>query len=58
MPAMYVEAIATMKVRKYEGADRACEWSGEKQISFRIVGRNTGRQEKETLHEKYIHSVR
>ena len=55
---MYVEAIATRKVRKYEGADRACEWSGKKQISLRIVGRNTGRQEKETLHEKYIHSVR
>jgi hypothetical protein len=58
VPAMYVEAITTMNARKYGGADKPCEWIGEKPISLSMVGRNTGREEKETLHEKYINAVK
>ena len=44
--------------RKYGGAERPWALIDEKPISERIVGRKTGRDEKETLHEKYIKAVK
>lgn len=47
-----------MKARKYGGADSPWALTAENPISFKIVGRNTGRELNETLHEKYIMAVR
>ena len=43
---------------KYGGAERPWASIALKPISERIVGRNTGREEKETLQEKYINAVK
>ena len=49
--------MTTRNARKYGGADKPWAWMDEKPISLRIVGRNTGRELNETLHEKYIKAV-
>lgn len=55
---MYVVAIVRRKARKYGGAERPCAWILVKPISERMVGRKTGRDEKDTLQEKYIRAVK
>ena len=45
------------KLKKYGGAERPCAVTDSKPISSRIVGKKTGNEENETLHEKYINAV-
>ena len=45
------------KLKKYGGAERPCAVMDSKPISSRIVGRKTGKEENDTLHEKYINAV-
>lgn len=47
-------AIQIRKDRKYGGAVRPWAVMGLYPICERMVGRNTGSEEKETLHEKYM----
>ena len=47
-------ATVTMVETKYGGADKPCAVIEENPISFRIVGRNTGNEAYDTLHEKYM----
>lgn len=40
--------------KRYGGADRICEVNAEKDILLMIVGRNTGKEAKETLIDRKI----
>lgn len=51
---MYGVMMVMRKERKKGGAVSPCAFTALKPISFRIVGRKTGRDENETLQEKYI----
>ena len=51
---MYGVVNVMRKERKKGGAVRPWALIELKPISFRIVGRKTGNEEKETLQEKYI----
>lgn len=42
----------------YGGADRPWALTDEKPISLRMVGKKTGRDEYDTLQEKYINCIR
>lgn len=50
LSATHVETIVTRNERKNGGAVRPCESIALKPISFSIVARKTGREEKPTLH--------
>lgn len=45
-----------MKDRKYGGADKICDVRAEKDILLMMVGRNTGRDAKETLMDRKMNA--
>src|SRR6266699_1922695 len=52
--ARYVVRMQHRKERKYGGAVRPWAWMEVKPMPVRMVGRKTGSDANETLHEKYI----
>jgi hypothetical protein len=58
LSAINVLEITTRNDKKYGGAERPCASIAVYPISVRTVGKKTGSDENETLHEKYIIAVK